>query len=95
MLSATARVRIIVGAADEAGVSENPSQPASPMAVANDIPMTSTADRVAENDRSKITIMTMMPTYIIGTSVPMSRIADSWKALLNMAIPVIATAVPG
>ena len=72
MESATARVMMIVGAAEDGGVSSMPTQPASPMAVIKERRITSTVPMVAviERNRRKAT-MTMM-RYIAGTIVSMS-----------------------
>ncbi len=50
---------------------------------------------VAETERRRSTIVRVITRYIAGTSVAMSFIADSWKALLSIAIPVMCVLKPG
>ena len=86
---------IMVIEAVDGGVKESPTQPASPSAATTDIATTVSVESIPEKDRSSKTSVSVITPYMIGISVTMSRIADSWKALFSMAMPVKRTRYPG
>ncbi len=70
--SATAMVKIIVGASADTGSSRVPTQPAKPRAVVAEKPMTITVARVPGIDRNNTIMARTRIPYMIGTSVPRS-----------------------
>ncbi len=89
MLSATASVRMIVGALAETGVKGKPIHPPKPMAVAMESPMTITVLKVPAKERRRRPMTMINTPYMMGTSVAISSWLTSIKALFNMAIPLI------
>ena len=78
--SAMAMVRMMVGAFAETGVSAMPAQPASPIAITVDRPITISVTSVPANERSSAAVTASSTTYISGTSACRSASAASVKA---------------
>ncbi len=95
MQSATARVMMTVGADAEGEVSFMPNQPAMPIAVTTDRPITRTVPSVELRQRSSTSIVMMMARYINGISVLISLRLASKNALFIITVPVSFTAMSG
>ena len=89
--SATATVRIIVGAPEEGGDRGMLSQPAAPKAIIALRTITITLMSVAQNWRVKSIKTTAMMTNIRGVRVVMSLKADSENELESIWLPVNST----
>ena len=88
MLSATAKVVIMVGADALGGVRGSPSQPASPIAVVTDTRTMMTVANIPQNDRKKRSAVIKMTRYIRGVSVDRSCTAASKNEFESMTLPV-------
>jgi hypothetical protein len=77
-----------VGALAEGGVNRIPIHPATPIAVIIESTMTSIVDRVPHTERSNAASTITIMTNIIGTSVVISIIEFSEKALFRKTMPV-------
>ena len=88
MLSATARVRMIVGALAEMGVKRIPDQPARPIPVRIENAMIITVVRVPQKVRRVKAIITRTMPYMRGTRDVMSPSPASLKALSMNTTPV-------
>ena len=66
MLSATARVMIMVIEAVDGGVKESPTQPASPSAATTDIATTVSVESIPEKDRSSKTSVSVITPYTVS-----------------------------
>ncbi len=86
---------MMVGAVTDGGVSMMPNQPASPIAVIADRPITISVATVPPIERSRTPMTSSSTPYISGTRVPMSPSADSEKAWFSATEPVIATRTSG
>jgi len=93
--SAMARVRMMVGAEADGGVRRMPNQPASPIAVIADRPITSTVPSVPVNERRNRIMATISTPYISGISVLMSFRPASSKVAFITTMPVMATVMSG
>ena len=93
--SAIAKVRIMVGAAPEIGVSLMPMKPAQPMPTMVDSMMTPIVAIVAVTERSTSSVSSRMTPNITGISVLMSEIPVSENALFSIDTPVIETSMSG
>ena len=89
MESATARVRMMVGALAETGFMDRPSQPAAPMPVIMEKAITRKVERVPYIDFRASTMMTSSTANMIGTRVCRSLTAASAKALSKGTPPVM------
>jgi hypothetical protein len=88
ILSATAMVKITVGATADVGVKNPPHQPKTPIAVVIEITISMTTLKTADIERKLRADTNIIIPYMIGTNLALSLIADSVKALLIMTIPV-------
>ena len=95
MESATASVRITIGADIDIGVSSTPANPAAPMAMIDDRMITVSVASVAEKERTISQVNAKMTTNISGISVAPSCMPVSAKALLSIETPVRCTWISG
>ena len=93
--SAIARVRMMIGAEAEIGVSAMPANPAQPMPTMVESMMTPTVANVAENERRIRTVKSRITPNISGTSVPRSWTPTSAKALFSIETPVREMSISG
>ncbi len=87
MLSATASVRMIVGAGAEAPVSSIPSHPPSPRLTSTEKTITSSVATMPVKERSVSAVTRRTMPYMIGVRVIPSPCACSQKALLTVTMP--------
>ena len=96
MESATATVRIMVGAPEEGGVSLTPIQPmTNPIAAAADRPTTRRVVIVPEMERIRSQTVRASTRYMPGVSVWRSLVAASEKELDSMDEPVSSKRMSG
>ncbi len=87
ILSATAKVRMIVGALIDAGLIAMRSQPANPIPVIMEMRIMSRVASVPVTDCSESPVMIMSVINMIGMTVAMSLWLTSPYALSNMTAP--------
>ena len=93
--SATASVRMMVGADALVGSRKMPSHPAAPMTVTVARRITTSVPSVPPAERRTATTATTSARNIRGITPGMSRMGASAKAMLSMAMPVVWISSPG
>ena len=88
MESATASVRMTIGADIAIGVSLTPAKPAMPIATTVESAMTSNVENVAANERIISQVSAKITTNISGIRVAPSLMPVSANALFSIETPV-------